>query len=339
LRGRAWKSSVNIMSERNGKFLEVNGLRTYFRLGRELVQAVDGVSFDVQRGETVALVGESGSGKSVTALSLARLVPQPPGEYAGGRVLYEGRDVLAMDEKALLHMRGNEISYIFQEPSSSLNPVFRAGFQIGEAIRLHRPGVDTRKEIVQMMRMVGLPEPEERLKAYPHELSGGMQQRVMIAMALACRPKLLVADEPTTALDVTIQAQILDLLVSLQEEMGMAILLITHNLGLVADIAHRVNVMYAGRIVESGPTMEVLGAPKHPYTKALLEAVPRLEHSRGHLRGIEGTVPNPTHLPSGCKFHPRCPRRQDICAGEEPEWEWVDTGRGVRCYFWREEGG
>jgi len=313
----------------------VENLQVHFFGGEHPIRAVDGVSFDIAEGETVALVGESGCGKSVTAMSLARLVPQPPGRCAGGRVLFGGRDVLAMNEHELRSLRGREISYIFQEPGSALNPVFTIGWQITEAIKLHRPDADARAEALEMMRLVGIPEPEQRLRSYPHELSGGQQQRVMIAMALACRPKLLVADEPTTALDVTIQAQILDLLRDLQKQLGMAMLLITHNLGLVAETAHRVNVMYAGRMVESGEATAVLATPRHPYTRALLEAVPKLAGAEGRLKAIEGNVPNPAELPSGCKFHPRCTFVRERCHAEEPAWEVCD-GRGTRCFYWKE---
>ena len=323
------------MTEPNGILLDVQDLRTRFKAKRGMVRAVDGVSFAVRKGETVALVGESGCGKSVTALSLARLVPQPPGVYEGGRILYEGRDVLRMDEAALRELRGKEISYVFQEPGESLNPVFRVGYQIGEAIRLHRANVNVRDEVIRLMNLVGLPEPERRMDAYPNELSGGMQQRAMIAMALACSPNLLIADEPTTALDVTIQAQIMELLGSLQKQLGMAVLLITHNLGLVADVAHWINVMYAGRIVESGPTEDVLTHPKHPYTIGLLEAVPRLEGTAGRLKGIDGTVPNPAQLPSGCKFHPRCGKCQAICREKEPAFEEAGPSHSVKCHLWR----
>ncbi len=319
----------------NDALLQVDDLRVQFDLGGEPIRAVDGVSFSIRQGETVALVGESGCGKSVTASALARLVPQPPGRYASGRILYGGRDVLRMDESELRHIRGKEIAYVFQEPADSLNPVFTVGYQVGEAIRLHRPGVAVRGEVVRLMNLVGLPEPEKRMTAYPHELSGGMQQRVMIAMALACQPSLLVADEPTTALDVTIQAQIMDLLASLQKKLNMAVLLITHNLGLVADVTHWINVMYAGRIVESGPTADVLRSPKHPYTIGLLEAVPRLEGSVGRLKGIEGTVPNPAEMPPGCKFHPRCPKCQAICRAQEPGWDRVAEHHAVKCHFWK----
>jgi oligopeptide/dipeptide ABC transporter ATP-binding protein len=319
------------------KLVEVEELQVQFFGGAHPVRAVDGVSFDIAEGETVALVGESGCGKSVTAMALAKLVPQPPGLYAGGRVLFGGRNVLAMSERELRELRGREISYIFQEPGSALNPVFTIGYQIEEAIKLHRPRADSRAEALELMRLVGIPEPEQRLRAYPHSLSGGQQQRVMIAMAIACRPKLLVADEPTTALDVTIQAQILDLLRDLQKRLGMAMLLITHNLGLVAESAHRVFVMYAGRMVESGAAPDVLTTPRHPYTRALLEAVPRLDGAEGRLKAIEGNVPNPAELPSGCKFHPRCPYVRERCRVEEPAWEFAPAeGRGVRCFFWKE---
>lgn len=320
----------------NNTLLKVDELRTWFGSEKDPVRAVDGVSFVVERGTTVALVGESGCGKSVTALSLARLVPQPPGFYAGGRIVFDGEDVLQMNERRLSDLRGREISYVFQEPGTSLNPVFRVGYQIIEAVKLHRKDVDPQAEAIRMMTMVGLPDPETRMRAYPHEMSGGMQQRVMIAMALVCRPKLLVADEPTTALDVTIQAQILELLSSLQQELKMAVLLITHNLGLVADTAHSVYVMYAGRVVESGMTEDVLTKPAHPYSRGLLDAVPRLGQAGDkplRMTGIPGSVPHPARLPQGCKFAPRCTRAQDICRQKEPEITEREKGHCVRCYF------
>lgn len=323
-------------NEKDNTLIEIRDLRVHFDAEGEPVRAVDGIDLTIGQGETVALVGESGCGKSVTSLALARLVPEPPGIYAGGQVLFEERDVLRMRPSALRDLRGDKISYIFQDPSASLNPVFRVGYQIGEALRLHRREVNIQEEVVRLLRMVGIADPEERAKAYPHEMSGGMQQRAMIAMALACRPRLLVADEPTTALDVTIQAQILDLLVSLQQQLGMAILLITHNLGLVAGVAHRVYVMYAGRIVEAGLTEDVLAHPRHPYTKGLLEAVPRLSGVGERLKGIEGVVPNPARLPSGCRFHPRCPMRQALCEEKEPALEKVEGPHHSRCHFWRE---
>jgi oligopeptide/dipeptide ABC transporter ATP-binding protein len=323
-------------SPHNGPLIEVQDLSVQFGPLARPVRAVERVSFEMASGETLALVGESGCGKSVTALALARLVPQPPGRYASGRVLYRGEDVLAMDDTALRALRGNEISYVFQDPGSSLNPVFRVGYQIREALYLHRPAEAGPAEVHRLLEMVGIPDPRRRARAYPHELSGGMQQRVMIAMALACRPRVLVADEPTTALDVTIQAQILDLLRDLQRQMEMAVLLITHNLGLVADVAHRLHVMYAGRIVEAGPAAEVLSAPRHPYTRALLGAVPRLKGTEGRLQGIPGSVPNPGRLPPGCTFHPRCPACKAPCRATEPPAEDVTAGHWVKCHYWNE---
>ncbi|MDD5678824.1 MAG: ABC transporter ATP-binding protein, partial [Kiritimatiellae bacterium] len=258
-----------------------------------------------------------------------------PGYVAGGSIRFAGRDVLAFDQARLRQMRGAEIAYIFQEPATSLNPVFRVGWQIAEALKLHRPDIAVRDEVISLLKRVGLPDPERRLNAYPHELSGGMQQRIMIAMALACRPRLLVADEPTTALDVTIQAQILDLLVSLQDELGMAMLLITHNLGLVAGVARRVNVMYAGRIVERGPVEKILGNSAHPYTRGLMAAVPRLSGGKNRMAGIPGAVPNPARLPSGCPFHPRCPKAQALCRREDPIETTITEDHRVRCHFWK----
>ncbi|MBU0676764.1 MAG: ABC transporter ATP-binding protein [Verrucomicrobia bacterium] len=312
--------------------IEVKNLGLHFGPASRPVRAVDGVSFSIDEGETVALVGESGCGKSVTALSLAKLV-SGSSRYVSGSVMYDGKDVLQMEESELRWLRGNEISFVFQEPGMSLNPVFRVGSQIAEAIRLHRKGVDVHDEVLRLLQLVGIPAPEKRMRSYPHEMSGGMQQRVMIAMALACQPRLLVADEPTTALDVTIQAQILELLSELQKQLGMAILLITHNLGLVADVAHSVNVMYAGRIVERGPSRELLRNPEHPYTHGLLAAVPRLTGSVGRLKSIDGSVPHLAQLPSGCKFHPRCPKRKPDCEGVEPELRESGENRAVRCYY------
>ena len=318
--------------EEDPVLIRVEGLRVHFRTRGRPVRAVDGVYFDIRAGETVALVGESGSGKSVTALALTRLAPEPPARYVGGVVMVGGQDVLGMNESRLRALRGNEIAYVFQDAATALNPVFRVGWQILESLRLHRPEDATTEEVLRLLRLVGIPDPELRRKAYPHQLSGGMQQRVMIAMALACRPRLLIADEPTTALDVTIQAQILELLRSLQQEFGMALLLITHNLGLVADLAHRINVMYCGRVVESGPVREVLSAPRHPYTQALLNAVPRLEGGRGRLPGIPGAVPNPASIPDGCPFHPRCPRVREECRLADPVEQGADGGRSFRCH-------
>src|SRR5437867_213214 len=314
--------------------LDVRNLQISFFTDEGEVRAVDGVSFSIQKGETLALVGESGCGKSVTALALGKLVATPPGVYKGGEVLLDGEDVLKMDKERLRQIRGAKISYIFQEPATSLNPVFRIGYQIKEALQLHRPDAATDAEVVRLLRLVHIPDPERRIRDYPHQLSGGMQQRVMIAMALACQPALLVADEPTTALDVTIQAQILDLLKELKAKLGMAILLITHNLGIVGDLADRVAVMYAGRIVEESPAAELLKKPFHPYTLALMRSIPRLGARQERLQAIRGNVPNAARLPEGCKFHPRCDRAQDDCT-REPEPALVTTDdRQVRCPYW-----
>ncbi|HVM59242.1 MAG TPA: ABC transporter ATP-binding protein [Verrucomicrobiae bacterium] len=316
--------------------LDVRDLRVSFFTDEGEVRAVDGVSFTIQRGETLALVGESGCGKSVTALSLAKLVATPPGEYKGGEILLEGQDVLKMDKETLRSIRGAKISYIFQEPATSLNPVFRIGYQIKEVLQLHRPKDATDAEVARLLKLVNISDPERRMRDYPHQLSGGMQQRVMIAMALACNPALLVADEPTTALDVTIQAQILDLLKDLKKKIGMSILLITHNLGIVGDIADNVAVMYAGRIVEYAPAAALLRKPLHPYTVALMRSIPKLGARAERLYAIPGTVPNAAHLPAGCKFGARCDRAQNDCA-LDPEPPLADGGeptRQVRCPFW-----
>ena len=314
--------------------LDVRDLRVSFFTDEGEVRAVDGVSFSIKKGETLALVGESGCGKSVTALALAKLVASPPGVYRGGEILLDGEDVLKMSKERLRQIRGAKISYIFQEPAASLNPVFRVGFQIKEALQLHRPESATDDEVTKLLKLVGIPAPEQRSRDYPHQLSGGMQQRVMIAMALACQPALLVADEPTTALDVTIQAQILDLLKELKAKLGMAILLITHNLGIVGDLADRVAVMYAGRIVEQESAAELLAKPLHPYTVALMHSIPKLGHEAERLASIPGNVPNAARLPAGCKFHPRCDRAQADCA-RDPEPELLDVdGRRVRCPYW-----
>ncbi len=304
--------------------LEVRNLKTYFATRKGEVRSVDDVSFTVQLGETLSLVGESGCGKSVTALSIMRLLSSP-GRIVGGEVLFEGRNLLKLSEKEMRAISGDDIAMIFQDPMTSLNPVLTVGEQIAEAIRLHRK-VSKREawsQAIEGMRDVAIPSPETRAKSYPHEMSGGMRQRVMIAMALACDPKLLIADEPTTALDVTIQAQILDLLKELREKRNLALLLITHDLGVVAETADRVAVMYAGKIVEEASVAELFSRPRHPYTEGLLRAVPRLDEKRQgrmlRLQTIEGTVPNPLELPPGCRFAPRCPYARDKCReGEIP---------------------
>ena len=312
--------------------LDVRNLQISFFTEEGEVRAVDGVSFAIQRGETLALVGESGCGKSVTALALARLVATPPGVYKGGEILFEGTDVLKMNNDRLRAMRGAKVAYIFQEPATSLNPVFRIGAQIREVLQLHRPAAATDAEVVRLLKLVRLPDAERRQRDYPHQLSGGMQQRVMIAMALAGNPALLVADEPTTALDVTIQAQILDLLKDLKRDIGLSILLITHNLGIVGELADNVAVMYAGRIVEYAPSVDLLREPRHPYTVALLRSIPRLGARAERLYSIPGTVPSAARLPAGCKFHPRCDRARPEC-GHAPEPQ-LTGDRLVRCPYW-----
>lgn len=313
--------------------LEISNLTIEFGRGKEAVRAVEDVSLTLREGETLCLVGESGSGKTVTALSIARLVPSPPGHYAGGRILLDGADVLSMSPAELCAVRGGLVGYVFQEPGASLNPVLRVGNQIRESLRLHRPSVATQAEVIRLLRLVGIPAPESRYRDYPHQMSGGMQQRVMIAMALASSPKLLVADEPTTALDVTIQAQILDLLRDLRGRLGMSILLITHNLGIVAGFADRVAVMYAGQIVETGPAADLLRRPLHPYTRALMNAAPRLGGTARRLTAIGGSVPHPGEFPAGCRFHPRCPQVQSSCSLEAPQMAPVEPDRQVRCPY------
>jgi len=316
--------------------LELRNLRIAFEAERGQIQPVQDVSFSIFPGQTLALVGESGCGKSVTALSILRLIPSPPGRVLGGQVLFQDRDLLQLSEKQMRSVRGKDIAMIFQEPMTSLNPVFTVGEQIVEAVKLHQQ-VNTRQArdiAAQSMHDVGIADPEKRLDEYPHRLSGGMRQRVMIAMALSCQPKLLIADEPTTALDVTIQAQILDLLRRLQQERGMSILLITHDLGVVAGNADAVAVMYASKVVEHATVFELFDSPKHPYTEGLFRAIPRLGNVGQRLQTIAGTVPNPRWFPAGCKFHPRCPRMQSdpVCAEVEPALREVSPGHWAACH-------
>jgi oligopeptide/dipeptide ABC transporter ATP-binding protein len=315
--------------------LEVKDLCLEFVSEGRPLRAVDRVSISLEAGETLCLVGESGCGKSVTALSIARLLSAPPARYAGGELLLEGRDTLKMSPGELRSVRGRVVSYVFQEPGTSLNPVQRVGAQIKESLKLHRPRQATDNEVVRLMKSVGLPEPESRRQNYPFELSGGMQQRVMLAMALASQPKLLVADEPTTALDVTIQAQILELLRRLRDELGMAILFITHNLGIVSEMGGRVAVMYAGHLVEVAAASELLSRPLHPYTGALLSSVPKLNGDEARLSGIPGAVPRLGNFPSGCRFAPRCTMARPECSSAVPELVEVQKGRWVRCPFWQ----
>jgi oligopeptide/dipeptide ABC transporter ATP-binding protein len=312
--------------------LAVRDLHTHFEMPEGVARAVDGVSFSIQPGRTLGLVGESGCGKSVTALSILRLVTAP-GRIVAGSIAYQGQELLTLSERAMRRVRGKEIAMIFQEPMTSLNPVFTIGNQIAEAIRLHQGlgRAATRARVVEALRLVEMAEPERRADSYPHELSGGMRQRAMIAMALACEPSLLIADEPTTALDVTIQAQILDLLRGLRERLGMAMLLITHDLGIVAEQADDVAVMYAGRIVEQGSVADVFERPLHPYTVALMAAVARLGGSERYLQALPGTVPSLLHLPSGCRFRDRCPRAIEQCASVDPPLEDKASAHPAAC--------
>jgi peptide/nickel transport system ATP-binding protein len=329
----------------NAPLLTVEGLQTSFFTRRGTVKAVDGVDFSLWPGETLAIVGESGCGKSVTALSLMRLVPDPPGRIVGGKVTLAGTDLLALDEEAMRGVRGKDVAMIFQEPMTSLNPVLTIGSQIAEVLLLHeRLGrAEARNKAIEMLRLVRIPEPEQRAKSYPHQLSGGMRQRAMIAMALACNPKVLVADEPTTALDVTIQAQILTIILELQRKLGTAVILITHDLGVVAETAQRVIVMYAGRKVEEAAVDDLFAHPQHPYTRGLMASIPRLavmlgegERAPERLQEIPGMVPALSDLPAGCVFAPRCPHAEDRCRAAFPAYEEKRPGHWAACWRSRE---
>ncbi len=323
---------------KNGILLKIERLQTHFFTEAGTVRAVDGVSLMVRKGETLGIVGESGCGKSVTALSILRLIPNPPGKIVGGNIYLDGRDLLKLPEDEMRKVRGASISMIFQEPMTSLNPVFTVGDQIAEGVRLHQrlSKRESWNKAIEMLRIVRVADPDRRVKEYPHQMSGGMRQRVMIAMALSCNPQLLIADEPTTALDVTIQAQILELLNQLKSELGMAVMLITHDLGVVADTAARVAVMYAGRVVEEAPVMELFANPKHPYTQGLLNSIPRIEKAerRPRLQAIPGMVPDLLELPKGCKFQARCSKVFEPCYGEEPQLKDVAANHRVRCYLY-----
>jgi oligopeptide/dipeptide ABC transporter ATP-binding protein len=319
--------------------LEVKNLQTHFSTDRGVIKAVDGVDFKVNKGQTLGIVGESGCGKSITSLSIMRLIASPPGKIVGGEVLFKGQNLLALSEEKMRHIRGNEISMIFQEPMTSLNPVYSVGEQIAESIRIHQK-LNRKKaweKAVDMLKLVGIPSPEKRAKQEPHELSGGMRQRVMIAMALACNPELLVADEPTTALDVTIQAQILDLLKKLQEDFGSAVIMITHDLGVVADTCDMVAVMYAGKVVEYTDVDSLFEKPKHPYTEGLLNSIPRIDEDREELLAIEGSVPSPTDMPIGCRFAPRCPYATALCHEKLPDLLSLEEDSQVRCWIYTDE--
>jgi oligopeptide/dipeptide ABC transporter ATP-binding protein len=313
--------------------LTVQDLRIYFHILAGTVRAVDGVSFHIDRGETLGVVGESGCGKSVTALALLQLIPMPPGERVSGRGQFEGKDLLQLSPEQIRRVRGNRISMIFQEPMASLNPVFTIGNQICEAIQLHQ-GLNFRQaqsKAAEMLDLVGIPDPRRRVQEYPHQLSGGMRQRVMIAMALSCNPSLLIADEPSTALDVTVQAQILELMLDLQSKIHMSIMMITHNLGVIAEIADRVIVMYCGKIVESTDVRRIFHRPLHPYTRQLLASVPRLAAGQGRLQEIPGMVPSLYALPPGCDFHPRCAEAGEDCQFRAPSLREVEAGHWVAC--------
>jgi len=325
---------MSVQPTTNHILLDILDLHTYFFTNEGVCRAVDGVSFSLRRGETLGLVGESGCGKTVTSLSVLRLIPSPPGRIVSGQILFHGRDLLAIPERQMRKIRGNAISLIFQEPMTALNPVFTVGNQIAEVFRIHRK-MSRRaafEAAVEMMNKVRIPEPRQRASEYPHQLSGGMRQRVMIAMALACDPDLLIADEPTTALDVTVQAQILALMEDLKRRTDASIILITHDLAVIAEVADRVTVMYAGQIVEEAPVRQLFADPLHPYTRGLLKAIPRLDaDAKQSLHVIEGVVPSPLRFPSGCRFHPRCDVRVQACPQVEPDFLTLDDGRCVRC--------
>jgi peptide/nickel transport system ATP-binding protein/oligopeptide transport system ATP-binding protein len=317
--------------------LDVRDLKVYFHTEDGMVPAVDGVSFGLGRGKTLGIVGESGCGKSVTSLAVIRLIPQPAGRIVGGSILFDGENLLTKTEAEMRQIRGNEIAMIFQEPMTSLNPVFTVGDQIMEAITIHQQSdkTEARQRVVELLQLVGIPAPEKRLTDYPHQLSGGIRQRVMIAMALACHPKLLIADEPTTALDMTIQAQILELMRQLRDELGMSIMLITHDMGVIAEMAAHVVVMYAGKIVEQADVQTLFANPQHPYTIGLLGSIPKLHQNVERLPAIEGVVPSPFNMPLGCRFHTRCQFSRDICQTKEPRLVAVRDGAAdhtVACW-------
>lgn len=314
--------------------LEIRDLCVEFQTVEGTVQAVNHLSYKLRKGEKLGIVGESGSGKSVSSLGMLRMIPNPPGRITGGEILYKGQDLVKAPKKEMQRIRGNEISMIFQEPMTSLNPIIKCGKQIAESLRLHR-GMNKKEameEAVRLMQSVGIANPAQRAHEYPHQMSGGMRQRVMIAMALACEPQILIADEPTTALDVTIQAQILDLIRDLNERMGTSVIFITHDLGVVSELCDTVLVMYTGRIVEQAPVLELFETPKHPYTVGLLEAIPRITKQRAPLQTIEGTVPNPTERIEGCSFSPRCPYATEQCRQKEPPEVQLSEHRRVRCW-------
>ncbi len=320
--------------------LEVKNLKTYFYTDEGVVRAVDGISFDIKKGETLGMIGESGCGKSVSALSIMRLISEPPGRIMEGEINFQGENLREKSEPEMRRIRGNEIAMVFQEPMTSLNPLFTIGDQIAEAIILHQK-VDKREaqfRVIEMLQRVGMPSPERRAHQYPHQLSGGMRQRAMIGMALSCNPDLLIADEPTTALDVTIQAQILELMERFKDELGMALLLITHNLGVIAEVSDRVVLVYAGKTVEYADVISIFKHPRHPYMMGLLESVPRLDDASEKLKIIKGVVPTALNLPRGCRFHPRCEKVMEVCKVKPPRILEVEKNHGVRCWLYDSEG-
>src|SRR6187549_1307585 len=327
------------MNQQNGSILSVKDLRTYFATEDGVVKAVDGITFELTKGETLGIVGESGSGKSVTNLSVMRLIPEPPGQIAGGRIVFDGIDVLGLSIEKVRDLRGRRIAMIFQDPMTSLNPFLKISTQLTEVTRLHlnHNEQQARAHAIKMLKLVGISDAEDRMDSYPHEFSGGMRQRVMIAMALSCDPELLIADEPTTALDVTIQAQILELIKDLKARTETSVILITHDLGLVAGMADKVIVMYAGKIFEQAPTRELFATPANPYTKGLLRSVPDPAHEHGkELYQIPGLPPDVAHLPPGCPFAPRCERAEEICTREFPPFVQINAGHHSLCHFARE---
>jgi oligopeptide transport system ATP-binding protein len=324
------------MESQNGTILSVNDLRTYFQTDDGVVKAVDGISFELKKGETLGIVGESGSGKSVTNLSVIRLIPEPPGKIVSGKIIFDGRDIMGLTSEEVRKIRGKRIAMIFQDPMTSLNPFLKISRQLGEITELHlgHSRSQSRAHAIQMLEMVGIPDAKNRVDDYPHEFSGGMRQRVMIAMALSCEPELLIADEPTTALDVTIQAQILELIKKLKDELGTSVILITHDLGVVAGMTDNIIVMYAGKVFEQAPTRELFAAPGNPYTKGLLRSVPDPAHEEGQpLYQIPGLPPDVAHLPSGCPFAPRCEYAKDICREEYPPFVQINESHSSLCHF------
>lgn len=327
------------MSIQNGNILSVNNLKTYFQTEDGVVKAVDGITFELKKGETLGIVGESGSGKSVTNLSIMRLIPEPPGKIVDGEIIFDGKDVRQLSLDEVRKIRGKRIAMIFQDPMTSLNPFLRISTQLTEVTELHLNHTKDQayEHAIKMLDMVGIPDPKRRVDSYPHEFSGGMRQRVMIAMALSCQPELLIADEPTTALDVTIQAQILELIKNLREELGTSVILITHDLGVVAGMTDKIIVMYAGKVFEQAPTNELFATPANPYTKGLLKSVPDPAHEAGtDLYQIPGLPPDVAHLPPGCPFAPRCEKAQDICRAEYPPFVQINENHWSLCHFAKE---